>query len=178
VLGLIFANVWDSVRADYAGILSAQSSVTVLTWLLPWKAMSVYTATAGDKAIAFGTALNGGLNVLSLVAFLGATYVVASGFVAKTQDKADLRIRRIYFILLGAMAAVMMAAGLKGVPTVLSATLFSMAFTAFLPLMAYAVEQRLGEKATLISDVIVYGATIVGVIFYAINLAVYYGIAI
>lgn len=178
VLGLIFANVWDSVRADYASVLSAQSSVTVLTWLLPWKAASVYAATVGEKAIAFGVTLNGGLNVLSLVAFLLATYLVASGFVAKTQDKTALRVRRIYFILLAVMAAVMMAAGVKGLPTVLSATLFSMAFTAFLPLTAFAIEERLGEKATLISDVILYGAAAVGVIFYAINLAVYYGIAI
>ena len=177
VLGLIFANVKDSVRANYAGILSAQGSASVLTWLIPWNALNVYSATVGETAVSFGTVLNWGLTVLSLAAFLFVSYAVAYGCVEKTQDKTALRIRRIYFILLSTMAAVMIAAAVKGLPTVLGATLFSMAFTAFLPLAAFTVEER-GEKMKLISDAILYGAAIVGVIFYAVNFAVYYGIAV
>ncbi len=178
VLGLVFANVLDTARADYASGMTAQGAANVLTWLIPWKALNVYSATVGEKTVAFGAALNAGLTVLSLAAFLLVSYVVAHGFVEKTQDKTALRVRRIYFILLGTMAAVMIAAGAKGLSTVLAASLFSMAFTAFLPLTAFIVEERGGEKTALISDIILYGAAIVGAIFYAINLAVYYGIAV
>ena len=178
LISLIFANVFDAGRADYAGGVTAASSATVFSWLLPLKTTQIYAATVSGKAISWGVAINAGVSCLSLAAFVFVSYKVAYGFVQKTQDKFALRVRRIYFILLAAMAATMIAAGAKGVPTMLSATVFTMAYAAFLPLAAATVEQCACEKAKLASNLVLWVSAAAAVLFFALNVVTYYGIPV
>jgi hypothetical protein len=128
LISLVFANLFDACRADYAGGITAASSANVFAWLLPLNTTALYEG----KNVFWGVALNAGVSCLSLAAFVFVSYKVSYGFVQKTQDKFALRVRRIYFILLATMAATMIAAGAKGMPTMLSATVFSMAWAVLL----------------------------------------------
>jgi hypothetical protein len=174
LISLVFANLFDACRADYAGGITAASSANVFAWLLPLNTTALYEG----KNVFWGVALNAGVSCLSLAAFVFVSYKVAYGFVQKTQDKFALRVRRIYFILLATMAATMIAAGAKGMPTMLSATVFSMAYAAFLPLTAATVEECSCEKAKLASNLVLWISTAAAVVFFALNVVTYYGIPV
>ena len=72
----------------------------------------------------------------------------------------------------------MIAAGVKGMPTLLSATVFSAAFAAFVPLAAMSQESCACEKCKKIADVILYASAAVAAVFFALSLPVYYGFAV
>ncbi len=177
-LSLIFTNALDSAKTSGLTAYTVENTASVFSWLLPLKTTYVYTAHTGTQYLAFGLSMNMGLAFLSLVALLFTTIRVAYGFVKKTADKAELRLRRIYFILLSAMASTMIAAGVKGMPTLLSATVFSAAFAAFVPLAAMSQESCACEKCKKIADVILYASAAVAAVFFALSLPVYYGFAV
>lgn len=164
LLSLIFANATIFARERSVIPSLSESSASVFSWLLPYRATSV-TSGAGATIIA---TMNTGATFLALIALLFTTFKVAHGFVEKTADKRALRVRRAYFVLLAAMAASMLSASVKGVPTLLSAMLFSAAYLSFLPLSALSVEGSNSAKKQTISNAILYGALAVALIFFVL----------
>ena len=167
-LALLFANVLDSAKADFlTGAADAKGSV--FAWLLPFRSDVLYSAKVGSQTVVWSASMNMGLSFLSLAALAFVTVKVAYGFVVKTKDKVDLRVRRAYFVFLVAMATSMIAAGAKGAPTVLASTLFTAALFSFVPLAALALETcKCKEKQTVIS-VILYATLAAALVFFVIG---------
>ena len=113
--------------------------------------------------------LNTGLSILALLALAGTTVYVALGFAQNAKDKTALRIRRAYFVFLVAIATSMIAASVKGAPTLLCATLFSAAMMAFIPLAFMALDHAFPKQAH-IWDIVIWVALAIGVAFFLIGL--------
>lgn len=165
-LGLILSNALDSARV--AGANTA-SKANIFVWFCPFASSAIYTGQEAGYTITWSVGLNHGLALLALLALIFTTVYVALGFVKKTKDKTDLRIRRAYFIFLVALATAMIAASVKGAPTLLSATLFSAAMMAFIPLAVMALDNLFPKKAR-VWDIVLWAVLIIGVAFFVIGL--------
>ena len=71
--------------------------------------------------------------ILGAVGFVSATTFTALGFLKKNTDKNVLRVRRIYFLLVGAILASVLSWLVKGGVPLLPAPLFITAYLALLP---------------------------------------------
>ena len=175
---LVWMNTMDAARVTGGSKFAIASQANVFSWLIPYKASTAISTVSGDKSFTFGVVLNMGISFISLVAMVYVTARVALGFVKKMQDKMELRIRRIYFVLLTMMATAMISAGAKGGATLFAATLFTLASAAFIPLLSMCFENSECGKCKCISDLILYVAAGVGIVFFALCLPVYYGFAV
>jgi hypothetical protein len=168
-LALLFANVLDSAKADFLPTAAAAAKGSIFAWLLPFRSDVLYSAKVGSQTMVWSASMNIGLSFLSLAALAFVTVKVAYGFVVKTKDKVDLRVRRAYFVFLVAMATSMIAAGAKGAPTVLASTLFTAALFSFVPLAALTLETcRCKNKQTVI-NVILLATVVAALVFFVIG---------
>lgn len=165
-LSLLFANATAFAKMKNPMPALSEGSTSVFSWLLPYPSVWAY---AWNAEVGIAAAMNKGVTALALGALLVATFKVAHGFVQKASDKTSLRIRRIYFLLLSAMAASMLAASVKGTPTLLSAMLFSAAYLSFLPLAAVCVEGSACRFKQLASNFILYGSAAIAVSFFLLS---------
>ena len=165
-LGLIIANATDSMRVAGA---NAENKASVFAWLWPFGKTAIYTAQSAGERLTWSASLNIGLSLLALVALAFTTVCVALGFVQNTKDKAALRIRRAYFVFLVAIATAMIAASVKGAPTLLCATLFSAAMMAFIPLAFMALDHVFPKQAH-IWDIAIWVVLAIGAAFFLIGL--------
>lgn len=99
-----------------------------------------WTVGAG-ASVALRIACIGGL-----VAFAAATALVVVGFVQKTSDKKTLRVRRAYFLLLGALVTTALSWLVKGGVPAIPSALFMTAYLAFFPLAGAAARALKGGK--------------------------------
>lgn len=73
--------------------------------------------------------------IVGAVSLIASTAFVVLGFIQKTADKSALRVRRAYFVLLGAVVSCMAAALVKGGVTAMPSVLFLTAYVAFFALV-------------------------------------------
>ncbi len=165
-LDLIIANALNSARAADA---VAASKASIFAWLWPFGSTAIYTMQGAGERLTWSVSLNIGLSLLALVAVAFTTVCVALGFVQKTKSKTDLRIRRAYFIFLTAVGTAMIAASVKGAPTLLCATLFSGAMMAFIPL-AFMALSNLFPKQARVWNIALCAVLVIGVAFFVIGL--------
>ncbi len=175
-LALLYANVVDSAKADFFTSMAAETQGSVFAWLLPFRSDVLYSAKMDSQTLVWSASMNMGLSFLSLAALAFVTVKVAYGFVVKTKDKVELRIRRAYFVFLTAMATSMIAAGAKGAPTVLASTLFTAALFSFIPLAALALENGSCQKKQLVIDVLLCATVAVALVFFVIGLLATVGV--
>ena len=73
--------------------------------------------------------------IVGAVSLITSTAFVVLGFIQKTADKRALRVRRAYFVLLGAVVSCIAAALVKGGVTAMPSVLFLTAYVAFFALV-------------------------------------------
>lgn len=120
------------------------------------------------------------LSIASLLAVLFATVQVSLGFVRKTTEKGELRLRRNYFLLLGGMAATMLAGCIKGNTSALYALPFEICYFAFLPLVAAWAFERVkfkGVKGRAVSYAL-YALTAVALVTFALQTPCFYALGV
>ena len=158
---------------------------SVFAWLLPLRGATLYDGVLSSDGVYLG--LNAVANpVVCLVSFFSlavATVKVSADIVAKKSDKETLRVRRIYFILLGGIALSMLAAAVKGTESTAAALLFTAFYTAFIPLnyyLGYRVDKpvKIGKKQTTVMQIafwLLLGAVAVA---FVLSMAAVFGFAV
>lgn len=84
--------------------------------------------------------------ILGAVGFVVSTVVTVLAFIKKNKDKNALRVRRIYFLLVGAMLVSVLSWLVKGGVPVLPAPLFITAYVALAPVGAVSALALWGKK--------------------------------
>ena len=107
------------------------------------------------------------------------TVKVARDFAIQTTDKKALRIRRTYFILLGGMAAAMLAGCLKGQVNGFYSLTFHVLYLAFIPMLFMLLPdgEEVGKGMKIISNVAICLVVLVAVAIFVACLPSIFGFA-
>ncbi len=142
-IAVTFVLILFAAVASYPAIMRVYGSSTGFVTAM-WK---------GVKAGAWNKGMGGRVNVwkwfigasapigVRIACIVGAVSLIAStafvvlGFIQKTADKRALRVRRAYFVLLGAVVSCVAAALVKGGVTAMPSVLFLTAYVAFFALV-------------------------------------------
>ena len=162
---------------------ASANSGNVWTWLLPWSAATVYTGVNGIEAgkyLAWNVAPNTIATCFSAVSLLAVLIKVAYDIVKKNNDKKALRLRRGMIVLLGGMAATMIAGAIKGETSLLYAMAFHTLYLAFIPLaMMFLFDGEESSKTGKIFTNAVMVAMVVAVAtVFVLSIPSMYGIMI
>ena len=176
--------LWDGLIKSARGFTSTQftreSAASVFSWFLPWKAGTLYAASAEGEYLAWSVLPNVVVTLLSLVAFIAMTVKTVTGFVKKQESKEALRQRRTYFVLLGGLVASLVMSLLNRDICVVTGTLFHVFYVGFIPLALHAWENsECGcEKCKKAASVCVWVVVGLAVAAFVLTLPALYGFAV
>lgn len=176
-ISLIWNGLRNSIFGGEVSAFAAENASNVFSWFLPWKAAALYKGAKDGSYLEWNAFSNVVVCLFSLLALAFTTCKVAKDFVTKTSDKRALRIRRSYFLLLGGLAASMIAAAFKTQVSLLNAYPFYVCYTAFLPLAAIALEGEDGKRKKL-ADFLLGFVTGAAAVAFVIGLPSAYGFGV
>lgn len=158
---------------------AAVNATNLFAWLLPLKASTVYSAHTQTEYLAWNVQMNPAAQVLALVAFVFSAVKVVKDIVYKAQTKEAKRFRRIFIVLVSAMAACMLAAGIKGGVTMLSAYAFSAFYLGCIPLALTAFDGAGGEACNKrLGAALTVGAVALIAVFFLLTVPSAYAVAL
>ncbi len=175
--------LWMGIKQSLAGnaVLPFGSAnwSSVWAWWLPVRAATVY-AESGSGYLAWNIIPNIALCAVSLLCVLAVTVRVSLDLVQKRADKKSLRIRRTYFLLLGGMAAAMLAGCIKAQVSPMYSLTFHVFYLGFLPLGAMLLPEgkEKGKAKGVVSNALIWAVVIAAVAVFAVSLPSGYGIAV
>ncbi len=174
---VLISGLKNSLIGD-ATVAVAGNASSAFAWFLPWKAATLYGGVNGGSGyLAWSVLPNVFLTSLALVALGFATVKVATGIARKTTDKKELRVRRIYFILLGGLATSMLSAACKVQVSLLQGYLFHVCYMAFLPLAIFSITGE-NEKTEKLADFLLGFVTGIALVGFIVSLPATYGFAV
>lgn len=175
--------LWTGIKQSLLGnaVLPFGSAnwSSVWAWWLPVRSATVY-AESGSGYLAWNILPNILLCGVSLLSVLAVTVKVAMDFVQKRTDKKALRIRRTYFVLLGGMAAAMLAGCMKAQVSPMYSLTFHVFYLGFLPLGAMLLPEskEAGKGKGMITNALICVVILAAVAVFAVSLPSGYGIAV
>ena len=179
----LWRGVKDSALSNAFSPYKSANWSSVWAWWLPWRAATVYTGVDGvaaGKYLAWNVTPNLMASCLSLVSLAAVTVKVAYDIVKKNTDKKALRLRRGFFVLLGGMAATMIAGGLKAYPSPLYAMGFHTLYLGFIPLALTMLEncECCCKTKKLVSNVVICLVVVAVATVFVLSVPSMYGIVI
>lgn len=178
---MMWRGLRNSVSADAFLPFTNGNWSSVWAWWLPVRASTVYTgieAVAG-KYLAWNVTPNIFLSCLSLLAVLIMTVKVARDFAIQTTDKKALRIRRMYFILLGGMAAALLAGCLKGQVCTFYSLTFHVLYLAFIPMLLMLLPdgEECGKGMKILTNAAIWLIVLIAIAVFVMCLPSIFGFA-
>ena len=177
-LTLLWKALSDSATVSFQTPYASASASAIVSWLLPLQPATIYSASSGSEYLAWNACINIAACVAAFASFIFVTVKAIMDMVKKKTDKAALRIRRVWILLLSGMALSMLAAALKGNSSVLSGLLFTACYLAFIPAAAMALEGSLQEERKGWIDVALYAVLGLSAIVFCLSVPSMYGAAI
>ena len=181
-LVMMWRGLRNSIKADAFLPFGSANWSSVWAWWVPVRAATAYTgveAVAG-KYLAWNVSPNAFLSYLSLISVVVMTVKVAKDFAVQTTDKKALRIRRTYFILLGGMAAAMLAGCLKGMVCGYYSLVFHVLYLGFIPTLFMLLpdeKETCCAKAKILSNVALWVIVLVAAAVFVACLPSIFGFA-
>jgi hypothetical protein len=178
------AMVWDGLKASARdnGVTSyTAENASILSWILPFKPATLYTgirAVASDSYLGWLVFPNIAVLCASAVAFIASTVKVIMDFVQKKSDKKALRMRRMYFVLLGGMVLALVAGLARGNVSALSSMLFHVLYLGFLPLIGMMIPEGNDIQEKALINVALCTVVAVFVLTFALALPAMYGYSV
>ena len=180
-LVMMWRGLRNSVKGDAFLPFGSSNWSSVWAWWLPVRASTAFTGveSVAGKYIAWNVAPNIFLACLSLVSVVVMTVKVARDFAIQTTDKKALRMRRTYFILLGGMAAAMLAGCLKGQVNGFYSLTFHVLYLAFIPMLFMLLPdgEEVSKGMKIISNVAICLVVLVAVAIFVACLPSIFGFA-
>lgn len=180
-LVMLWRGLRNSVSADAFLPFTNSNWSSVWAWWLPVRASTVYTGVeaVSGKYLAWNVSPNVFLSCLSLLSVLVMTVKVARDFAVQTTDKKALRIRRMYFILLGGMAAALLAGCLKGQVCTFYSLVFHVLYLAFIPMLLMLLPdgEEEGTGVKVLSNVAICAIVLIAVAVFVMCLPSIFGFA-
>lgn len=180
---LVVQNWLGSGIANNRTAYTVANATSVFAWFLPVKASTVYAASTESAYLVRSIVPNFILTILSLVSLLAVTAKVVYDFVTKKSDKITLRIRRIYIVFLVGMLTTMIASLVKGDASAICSILFSICYTAFLPLAFMVGETVVNDcecckKYAKVAKIAAYVCLGLVVVCFGLSIPATYGFAL
>ncbi len=171
--------VWRGLRYSVrSGCFTAfaQNDGGVLSWLLPISPATLYVASV-DGYLAWNVLPNLIASFAALASFVAVTVKVVLGFVHKTTEKKDLRIRRTYFLLLGGMFAFALAGALKVHANCVYALGFQALYLAFIPTLLLLIPETWTKGKKLAAEIGVLAIVVLSAAVFFMSIPSMYGVA-
>jgi hypothetical protein len=177
-LTILVKGLVDSARGTMTTEYLEKNLSNVFAWFLPVKAATLLAGTAAGKYLAWNVLPNAMATYAAFAAFIFATVKVVKSLAKKEGDKQTLRIRRTYFVLVGGMAAALIAGAIRGNVSAETGLLFHVFYLGFLPLAILLLPEKDCKKCALIKNVAIW--TLVGVIVltFLLSLPSVYGFSV
>ena len=176
--------LWDGLLKSSRGYaptyFTQDSTASVFSWFLPWKAATLYAVEAEGEYLAWSVLPNLIVTLLSLAAFIATTVKTIMGFVKKQESKEALRQRRTYFVLLGGLVAALVMSLINRDLCVVTSALFHVFYVGFIPLALHAWEncEEGCEKSKKAASVCVWVVVGLAVAVFLLTLPATYGFAV
>jgi len=180
ILALMFKDFANSGFAVNATQFTQANALTPFSWFLPLKSATLYTGlleVGSSSYLSWQAVANPVLSVVSLVSLVLATLKIILDFIKKRSDKASLRVRRAYFILLGGLVAALCSALVRGNANAGTSLMFQAFYLGFIPLALLALKGYERSKVSP-SEFVVWGVIGVSAVVFALSLPCLYGYAV
>ena len=177
---LVWKGIANGFRASVVTDFTGANVANVFAWLLPLCPATAYVGSTADGTyLAWNAQMNAAASLLSFAGLIFTAVQVVRGFVQKSADKRTLRIRRIFFVLLGGVVCAVLAGAVKGNAAALNAGLFSALYVGFIPLACYALTpEQADENALALGDVLLVVALGAVAVLFVLALPSVYGFAV
>lgn len=175
--------LWRGIAESMNGTMTtdylASNLSNVFAWFVPAKAATLYSVSAEGEYLAWNVLPNAVATYASLAAFIGVTVKVVIDFVKKNTDKKSLRVRRTYFLLVGAMALAMLAGMVRQNVSAEAGLLFHVFYLGFLPLAATLLPETCkGKKGKILANIAIWTVVVLVAAVFVLSLPSMYGFAV
>ena len=180
-VALVWQGIANSFRAPLVTEFTTANVSNVFAWFLPLFPATAYVGAAGEGAyLVWNAQTNAAAQLFALAGLAVSGTVVVRDFIGKAADKRALRIRRIFFVLLGGVVCAMLAGAVKGRATAMDAELFATFYLGFIPLACYALtpEQRTDGESVAVGDILPAVAVGAVALLFVLSLPSGYGFAV